>query len=166
LTQRKEFMEPNPMIEHIPRLRRYARALTGDRYAVDDLVQDTLERAVNRLHLWRPGREMRARLFSVMHDVFVNQRCSPRLEVELDLGELTEVMDKATQFDRIELAEVEKALRGISTEQREVLLLVAVEQMSYEETAKALAIPIGTVMSRLSNARDRLRQLTIGASRI
>jgi len=75
-------------------------------------------------------------------------------------------MDKATQFDRIELAEVEKALRGISAEQREVLLLVAVEQMSYEETAKALAIPIGTVMSRLSNARDRLRQLTTGASRI
>ena len=109
---------------------------------------------------------MRAWLFSVMHDVFVNQRCSPRPEVELDLGEFPEVMVKATQFDRIELAEVEKALRGISTEQREVLLLVAVEQMSYEETAKALAIPIGTVMSRLSNARDRLRQLTIGASRI
>jgi RNA polymerase sigma-70 factor (ECF subfamily) len=159
-------MEPNPMIEHIPRLRRYARALTCDRYAVDDLVQDTLERAVNRLHLWRPGSEMRAWLFSVMHDVFVNQRCNPRPEVELDLGELPEIMIEATQFNRIELAEVEKALRGISTEQREVLLLVAVEQMSYEETAKALAIPIGTVMSRLSHARERLRRRTGGASRI
>lgn len=154
------------MIEHIPRLRRYARALTGDRYAVDDLVQDTLERAVNRLHLWRPCSDMRAWLFSVMHNVFVNQRRSPRPEVELDPGELPEVMVKATPFDWIGLAEVEKALRGISTELREVLLLVAVEQMSYEETAKALAIPIGTVMSRLSHARERLRQLTGRASRI
>jgi RNA polymerase sigma-70 factor, ECF subfamily len=125
-----------------------------------------LERAVNRLRLWRPGSDMRAWLFSVMHIVFVNQTRNPRPEVELDLGELSEVMVKATQFDRIELAEVEKALRGISTEQREVLLLVAVEQMSYEETAKALAIPIGTVMSRLSHARERLRRLAGGASRI
>lgn len=158
-------MEPNPVIEHIPRLRRYARALTGDRYAVDDLVQDTLERAVNKLHLWRPGSDMRAWLFSIMHNVFVNQRRRPRLEIELDLGELPDVAVKATQFDRTVLAEVEKALHRISTEQREVLLLVAVEQMSYAETANALAIPIGTVMSRLSRARERLRQLTGGASR-
>ena len=159
-------MEPNPVAEHIPRLRRYARALTGNRYAVGDLVQDTLERALNKLHLRRPGSDMRAWLFSVMHNVFVIQRRSPRPEIELDLGELPDVMVQATQFDRIELAEVEKALHGISTEQREVLLLVAVEQMSYAETAKALAIPIGTVMSRLSRARENLRQLTRGASRI
>lgn len=159
-------MEPNPVIEHIPRLRRYARALTGDRYAVDDLVQDTLERALNKLHLWRPGSDMRAWLFSVMHKVFVNQKRSPRPEVELDLRELPAVAVQATQFDRIVLADVDKALNSISTEQREVLLLVAVEQMSYEETAKALAIPIGTVMSRLSRARERLRQLTGRASRI
>lgn len=153
-------MEPNPVIEHIPRLRRYARALTRDRYAGDDLVQDTLERAVNKLHLWRPGSDMRAWLFSIMHNVFVNQRRSLRLEVELALGELPDAAVQATQFDRIVLAEVEKALLSIPTEQREVLLLVAVEQMSYEEAAKALTIPIGTVMSRLSRARKRLRQLT------
>jgi RNA polymerase sigma-70 factor (ECF subfamily) len=158
-------MEPNPVIEHIPRLRRYARALTGDRYAVDDLVQDTLESALNKLHLWRTGRDLRAWVFSVMNKVFVNQRRSPRPEVELDLGELPAVAELATQFDRIVLAAVEKALHIISTEQREVLLLVAVEQMSYEETAKTLAIPIGTVMSRLSRARDELRQLTGHASR-
>jgi RNA polymerase sigma-70 factor, ECF subfamily len=109
---------------------------------------------------------MRARLFAVMHNVFVNKRRSPRPDFELDPGELPEVMVKATQFDRIGLAEMEKALRGISIEQREVLLLVAVEQLSYEETAKALAIPIGTVMARLLHARERLRQLTGRASRI
>jgi RNA polymerase sigma-70 factor, ECF subfamily len=166
LTQRKEFMVPNPVVEHIPRLRRYARALTRDRHAGDDLVQDTLERAVNKLHLWRPGSDMRAWLFSIMHNVFVNQRRSLRLEVESATGELPEAAVQATQFDRIVLAEVEKALLGVCTEQREVLLLVAVEQMSYEEAAKALAIPIGTVMSRLSRARERLRRLTGYASLI
>jgi RNA polymerase sigma-70 factor, ECF subfamily len=137
--------------------------LTGDRSAGDDLVQDTLERALNKFHLWRPGSDMRAWMFSIMHNVFVNQRRSPKPEVELEPGELPDILVKATQFDRIVLAEVEKALYRISTEQREVLLLVAVEQMSYEETAKALAIPIGTVMSRLSRARERLRRLTGGA---
>lgn len=159
-------MESNPVLEHIPRLRRYARALTGDRHAVDDLVQDTLERAVNKLHLWRPGSDMRAWLFSIMHNVFINQKRSPRHEVEVVLEDLPDVAVQATPFDRIALAEVENALRDIPSEQREVLLLVAVEQMSYEETAEALAIPIGTVMSRLSRARQRLRHLTDGASRI
>lgn len=163
--QRKEFMESNPVLEHIPRLRRYARALTGDRHAVDDLVQDTLERAVNKLHLWRPGSDMRAWLFSIMHNVFVNQKRSPRHEAEVALEDLPDVVVQAAPFDRIMLAEVEKALHDIPSEQREVLLLVAVEQMSYAETAEALAIPIGTVMSRLSRARERLRYLSIGASR-
>jgi RNA polymerase sigma-70 factor, ECF subfamily len=156
-------MEPIRVAEHIPRLRRYARALTGNRHAGDDLVQDTLERALSKFHLWRPDSDMRAWMFSIMHNVFVNQMRSPKAEVERDLGELPDVTVQATQFERIQLAEVEKALYRISAEQREVLLLVAVEQMSYEETAKALAIPIGTVMSRLSRARERLRQLMSGS---
>ena len=158
-------MEPTGVTEHIPRLRRYARALTRDRSSVDDLVQDTLERALNKLHLWRPDSDMRAWLFSIMHNVFINQLRSPKPEVSCDLDGLPDVVVKATQIDRIELAEVERALRGISAEQREVLLLVAVEQLSYEEAARALAIPIGTVMSRLSRARKNLRHLMGGASR-
>jgi len=157
-------MEPNQFVEHIPRLRRYAHALCSDRYAADDLVQDTLERALNKLHLWQPGSNMRAWLFSIMHSVFANQWRSSRREVEVDLEECPDVMVQPTQIDRVELAEVEKALLGIAPEQREVLLLVAVEQMSYAETAKALAIPIGTVMSRLSRARENLRQRMGGAS--
>jgi RNA polymerase sigma-70 factor, ECF subfamily len=104
--------------------------------------------------------------FSIMHNVFVNQRRSPRPGVELDPGKLPDAAVQATPFDRIVLDDVEKALQSISIGQREVLLLIAVEQMSYEETAKALAIPIGTVMSQLSRARERLRQLTGRASRI
>lgn len=158
-------MEPTGVAEHIPRLRRYARALTRDRSSVDDLVQDTLERALNKLHLWRPGSDMRAWLFSIMHNVFINQLRSPKPEVNFDLDGLPDVTVKATQIDRIELVEVERALHRISAEQREVLLLVTVEQMSYEETARALAIPIGTVMSRLSRARKNLRHLMDGAGR-
>jgi RNA polymerase sigma-70 factor, ECF subfamily len=156
-------MEPIRVAEYIPRLRRYARALTGNRDAGDDLVQDTVERALNKGHLWRPDSDMRAWMFSIMHNAYLNQRRSPMPEDELDPEELPDVMVEATPFDRNQIAEVDKALYRISTEQREVLLLVAVEQMSYEETAKALAVPIGTVMSRLSRAREKLRHLMGGA---
>lgn len=157
-------MNLHPIIEHIPRLRRYARALVGDRYAADDLVQDTLERAFVKLHLWRPGSDMRAWLFTIMHNVFVNQTRSRRPEVDLDIEELPAMTVKAIQSERVELADVEKALHNIAPEQREVLLLVAVEQMTYGEAARTLSIPIGTVMSRLSRARERLRQIMSGAS--
>lgn len=156
-------MEPIGVAEQIPRLRRYARALTGDCHAGDDLVQHTLERAFNKFHLWRPDSDMRAWMFSIMHNVYVSQGQSPMPGVELDSGELPDVIVKATSLGRTEPAAMEKALYRISTEQREVLLLVAVEQMSYEETARALAIPIGTVMLRLSRARETLRQLMGGA---
>jgi len=152
-------MEANLMVEYIPRLRRYARALTRDHHAVDDLVQDTLERALNKLHLWRPDSDMRAWLFSVMHSVFVNQWHVPRLELDYDPKGMPDIAVQAPNFGRIEIGEMEKALQSIPREQRDVLLLVAVEEMSYEQTAEMLAIPIGTVMSRLSRAREKLRQL-------
>jgi RNA polymerase sigma-70 factor (ECF subfamily) len=147
------------MVEHIPRLRRYARALVRDRDAADDLVQDALERASTRLHLWRPGSDMRAWLFTILHNVFVNQGRKHRLEVALDPEQLPELAVEATQPGRLEIAELDKALRAIPAHQREVLLLVAVEQMTYEEVAKSLSIPVGTVMSRLSRAREQLRRL-------
>lgn len=155
--------ESHPIEQHIPRLRRYARALVGDRYAADDLVQDTLERAWNKLHLWRQGSDMRAWLFAIMHNVFVNQARSRRQEIERNMEELPVIPVRAVQGQNLELMDLDKALRELPEEQREVLLLVAVEQMSYEETSKALSIPIGTVMSRLSRARERLRQITAAA---
>ncbi|MBI2318966.1 MAG: sigma-70 family RNA polymerase sigma factor [Betaproteobacteria bacterium] len=156
-------IQPHPMLAHIPRLRRYARALVRDRDAADDLVQDTLERASRKLHLWRPGSDMRAWLFSILHNVFANHWRKRRFEVALDPEQLPEVAVEPPHAERQELAAVEKALAGIAAEQREVLILVAVEQMTYEEVASALAIPIGTVMSRLSRARNRLRRLMNGA---
>jgi len=150
-------------VQHIPRLRRYARALTGDRGRADDLVQDTLERALVKFHLWQPGSDLRAWLFTIMHNVFVNQ-------VRSSLNGMTTALDdatvlpavRATQSDRLEVRDLQVALLRVPEEQREVLLLVGLEQMTYEEAAGALGIPIGTVMSRLSRARERLRALLAG----
>jgi RNA polymerase sigma-70 factor (ECF subfamily) len=153
-------MDNHPIEQHIPRLRRYARALLGDRYAADDLVQDTLERAWNKLHLWRPGSDMRAWLFAIMHNVFVNHARSRRYEIDGGMEVLEALPVRATQGDHLELLEVERALRALPAEQREVIVLIAVEQMTYEEVSRVLAVPIGTVMSRLSRGRERLRQLT------
>ena len=155
-------MDSHQILEHIPRLRRYARALLGDRYAADDLVQDTLERAWNKFHLWRPGSDLRAWLFAIMHNVFVNQVRSKRSEIEKTMEELPVVPVRATQSDSLEIADVERSLRALPDEQREVLLLVAIEEMTYDEVSRALAIPIGTVMSRLSRARERMRGLISG----
>jgi RNA polymerase sigma-70 factor (ECF subfamily) len=144
--------------ELIPRLRRYARALTGDRGAADDLVQDTLERAWVKLHLWRRGSDLRAWLFTIMHNVYVNQVRGRREELALD-DEHLESPQRPTQTDLLEVRDIDAALRRLPPEQREVLLLVALERMSYGEAARTLSIPIGTVMSRLARAREKLRLL-------
>jgi RNA polymerase sigma factor (sigma-70 family) len=149
----------HPIVAQIPRLRRYARALLGDRYAADDLVQDTVERAWTKFHLWREGSDLRAWLFAIMHNVFVNQMRSRRPEMEQATDELPQTAVRATQGDFLEIQDVDRVLRRLPLEQREVVLLVALEQMSYEEVSKTLEIPIGTVMSRLSRGRRRVRLL-------
>jgi RNA polymerase sigma-70 factor (ECF subfamily) len=154
-------MDPE-IVQHIPRLRRYARALAGDRYRADDLVQDTLERACRKFHLWRRGSDLRAWLFSVMHNVFVNQVRARRVEQE----EFVEAVALPTLPERVELLDLERALANLSLDQREVVLLVGIEQMTYEEVARALDIPIGTVMSRLARGREKLRVLMSGAPAI
>ena len=152
-------MDRQSIIEHIPRLRRYARALVGDRYVADDLVQDTLERAWNKFHLWREGSDLRAWLFTIMHNVFVNQIRRRRHEIEQEMNTLPTPAARATLGEQLEPEDVDRALRTLSPEQREVVLLVGVEQLTYEEVARALDIPLGTVMSRLSRGRERMRQL-------
>jgi RNA polymerase sigma-70 factor (ECF subfamily) len=152
-------MDRHSIIEHIPRLRRYARALVGDRYVADDLVQDTLERAWNKFHLWREGSDLRAWLFTIMHNVFINQARRRRLEIEQPMDELPTTVARAAPGERLEPEDVDRALRTLSPEQREVVLLIAVEQLTYEEVGRALGIPLGTVMSRLSRGRERMRQM-------
>ena len=147
-------------VQHIPRLRRYARALTGERGRADDLVQDTLERALVKFHLWQPGSDLRAWLFTIMHNVYVNQvRANAKAVTTALDDETVEPALRATQNDRLEVRDLQVALLRVPAEQREVLLLVGLEQMTYEEAAGVLGIPIGTVMSRLSRARERLRAL-------
>ncbi len=150
---------------HIPRLRRYARALTGSREAADDLTQDTLERAWVKRDLWReqagsPDGKLRAWLFAVMHNVFVNGVKRTRQFDSLDeLAPLEPASAGASAETDAALSDLQAALRRLPDEQREVLLLVGLEKLSYAEAAQALEVPIGTVMSRLSRARERLRQM-------
>jgi len=152
--------------EHIPRLRRYARALAGDRARADDLVQDTLERAWGKFHLWRRGSDLRAWLFSIMHNVYVNGvRKSSAAPMLLPLeDDALEVPVRAGQEDGLQVRDVHAALACLPQEQREVLLLVGLEEMRYEEVAKVLDVPLGTVMSRLSRGRERLRQIMAGGA--
>ncbi len=147
-----------------PRLRRYARALTGDTSPdADDLVQDLLERALSRWILWRPG-NLRAWLFTIMHNIFVNQlRAAAPLDYRPD--ELVpELSVRPDQEDGLGLRDLDKALQQLSVDQRETLLLVTLEELSYDEAAKVLGVPIGTVMSRLYRARERLRIALQGQS--
>ncbi|MGH8705866.1 MAG: RNA polymerase sigma factor [Burkholderiales bacterium] len=149
------------IVELIPRLRRYARALAGDRAAADDLVQDTLERAWSKFHLYRRGTDLRAWLFTVMHNVYVNQLRAARPGVPLE-DEMPELARPAGEADALVLRDLDRAIRRLPAEQRAVLLLVALEDMSYDAAARALDIPIGTVMSRLSRARAKLRATLAG----
>jgi RNA polymerase sigma-70 factor, ECF subfamily len=147
------------IVPYIPNLRRYARALVGDRDGADDLVQDTLERAVRKFHLWRPG-DLRAWLFSIMHNVFVNHLKSRRIAPDAEVDDsFPAPVSSVTAAD---LRDVERALAALAPEQREVLLLVALEDMSYADVSRALGIPMGTVMSRLSRGRERLRRVLDG----
>ncbi len=153
--------------EQIPRLRRYARALTGDRSLADDLVQDTLERALSRFHLWRHGSDLRAWLFTIMHNIFINQaraRLRQRHE-SLDSSAAVDAM-QAPEPDWLQLRDLDTALAQLPHEQRSVLLLVGLEQFTYEEAAQVLEIPIGTVMSRLSRGRERLRAVLAGGTNV
>jgi RNA polymerase sigma factor (sigma-70 family) len=153
--------EAQRLVELIPRLRRYARALVGDRATADDLVQDTLERAWAKLHLYRRGTDLRAWLFTVMHNVHVNRVRAARITDPLE-DEMPELAQRAPQGDALMVRDLDRAITRLPAEQRAVLLLVTLEEMSYEQVAGALGIPIGTVMSRLSRARDKLRAMMLG----
>ena len=149
------------VVAFIPRLRRYARALAGDRAAADDLVQDTLERALAKFHLWKRGTDLRAWLFTIMHNVYVNKLRARRELSSLD-DEALELPVRAAHDAVLEARDLERALRRLPAKQREVLLLVVLEDMTYEQAARTLEVPIGTVMSRLSRAREKLRGMMEG----
>ena len=145
------------IVAEIPRLRRYARALTGRADAADDLVQDTLERALVNWRFWQRDRELRPWLFSIMHNLHVDgRRRDGRIDFRAD-DDLPVQVQRASQDDALELRDIERALALLPLEQREILLLVGLEELSYADVARVLKLPQGAVMSRLSRARKRFK---------
>lgn len=151
------------LVALLPRLRRYARVLMRDSGAADDLVQDTIERAWSRHAQWRPGSDLRAWLFSIMHNRRIDLARADRTTPLDDIESRPDDVDwrSTAAFDAIDL---QRGFDRLSDEHRQVLLLVAVEELSYDETAATLGVPIGTVMSRLSRARQRLRDEISGGA--
>jgi len=145
----------------IPRLRRYARALTRDPVRADDLVQSCLTRAVHKQHLWQAGTDLRAWLFTILHNQHVNDiRRSTREGVSVNIEDAASMLTTEPNVGaRLELRDLERALAKLPAEQRQVIVLVCLEGMPYDQTAQILCIPVGTVRSRLSRGREQLRHL-------
>jgi len=145
--------------QQIPRLRRYARALFRDVEQADDLVQDCLERAWSRADRWQPDTDLRAWLFTIMHNLYVNKIRYHQSHPTVALTEADDPPDPGLsgQERAMRLRDLETGLAELPAEHREVLLMVCLEDLSYQQVAEILGVPIGTVMSRLHRARERLR---------
>ena len=150
------------IVREIPFLRRFACGLTRDRSNADDLVQDCVERALTRLHLFDRTRNLRVWLYTILRNIHINNlRRQTNRGVHVVLDEVPDfhLKEEATQHSNLVVGEILKALDTLPLAQREVILLITVEQVSYTEAAEGLDVPIGTVMSRLSRGRNRLREL-------
>ena len=150
--------EIEPMI---PALRRYARGLLHDAIGADDLVQDCLERVIAHWHR-RRNDDARAWVFTILHNLAINRlRQASHRGQHLAFEDINEdvLAHRPTQEDGLARSEIMSAVDKLPEEQRSVLLLISVEDLSYAQVAEVLAIPIGTVMSRLSRGRERLRQI-------
>lgn len=145
--------------DQVPHLRRYARALCGDSFTAEDLVQDCLERALRKRHLWRPHGRMRAWLFRILYRLYLNERASARMRRETvtpDAG--ASLVTAASQEAYAQCHDVLAVIDGLPPEQRAALLLIALEGPSYREAARILGINVGTLRSRLSRAREEVRR--------
>ena len=144
----------------IPALRRYAYALTRDHAAADDLVQDTLERALSHWLLRRPDSDLRAWLFAIQRNLHLGQlRRTKRRGPHLALEDAPPLPTRPLQESALEARDLLAAFAHLPEEQQSLLLLVGVEDFTYQQTATILGLPLGTVMSRLSRARAQLRDI-------
>jgi RNA polymerase sigma-70 factor (ECF subfamily) len=148
----------------VPALRRYARALTRNADRADDLVQDCIERAIRKRALWKPTGSLKSWLFRILLNLYRNELRVTRRRGEHVAVEtlLVEPSVAPAQPGRVALAEMAKAIETLAAEQREALLLVVLEGLSYSEAAEVIGIPMGTLMSRLGRARAALRAATGG----
>jgi RNA polymerase sigma-70 factor, ECF subfamily len=154
--------------DHVPFLHRYARALLRSRDGVEDLVQDTVARALARAHQWQPGTNMRRWLGAILHSQYVNAIRHSARRQGLRPGPLTDALQLSRppdQVDALIVRDVNRALRRLPPEHREILLLVGLGGLAYDEAAAVMGVAVGTVRSRLSRARDILYLLTDGAGR-
>ena len=145
--------------KHIPALRRYAVALTYDTSKADDLVQDCLERALRKLHLWQAGSNLKAWLFTIMHNLFINTQIRlSRLPKMVSLDAVSDTLKINGYVEQgTEIYELTVAVSKLPVDQKNVILLVGLEGFGYKEVSNILGIPLGTVMSRLHRAREKLR---------
>lgn len=150
------------LTRHIAGLRRYAMALVRNAPDAEDLVQECLCKAIERARPWREIKDVRAYLFSILHNLYIDRVVKSRHR-NVPLPEQTiehRLIIAPSQQERIELQELSAALDRLSPEQRQLILLVGLEGLTYEATAKVMDLPVGTVMSRLFRAREVLRKLT------
>lgn len=150
--------------EHIPNLRRYARVLVRDSVHAEDLVQDCLERAISREHLWRQGTNLRAWLFTILHNLYINQylRNGAVANAVPLLDEHASASCPPRQYHSVKLQDLARAFENLPEQEQQVVLMIGLEGMQYDDAATALGVPMGTVKSRLSRARRRLRRLLDG----
>ncbi|MCW5724074.1 MAG: sigma-70 family RNA polymerase sigma factor [Maricaulaceae bacterium] len=154
------------IVQEIPHLRRYAWSLTGNQASADDLVQDCLERALRKHNLWMRRGSLRSWLFRILYRIFVSQRRrkidrAPKTVLE-DAG--AALAEPARQFEQAHCRDVVEALQSLPEDQRAAVTLVALEGFAYDEAAKILDAPIGTIRSRLSRGREAIRQMIEGES--
>jgi RNA polymerase sigma-70 factor, ECF subfamily len=154
-------LSESKVIEHIPAMLRYARSLTRDESAAEDLVHDALVQAYTRAGQYRPDRPLRTWLFAILHNRFVSdvRHMEVQKKHRASLADAATMAQPPDQEARLRLSEVDRALQELSDDQRCALHLVGVEGLSYQEAASVLSIPIGTLISRISRARTRLREM-------
>lgn len=151
----------NLLIE-LPHLRRFARALAGDAALADDLVQDCVERALKKQHLYDSTRPLRAWLYAILRNIHIShwRRASPWGHPKnIDDLEGFEGAIPPEQEQNLSLSLITQALDHLQPQHREVLVLISLEEVSYREAADIIGVPIGTIMSRLSRARSILQKI-------
>lgn len=154
--------QANEIEELIPAMRRFARGLTGREDVADDLVQDALAKAISNFDRFEEGTNLKAWLFRIVRNAHIDEvRKIKRRGVHLDVddSEAVQLSAPGSQFSAVELTEFRRAFAKMSEQDKEVLLLIGMEGHTYEEVSEMVDVPVGTVKSRLSRARDRLRQL-------
>lgn len=152
------------LITHVAGLRRHALVLTRDRSEADDLVQETLTRAIAAAASWQPGTDLRAWLARIMHNVWLDalRRRGTR---ERAGAHGPDPVAAATQHLHVEIRRAVEALRKLPQAQRRAIAMVAFRDMRYAEAAAAMDVPLGTFMSRLARGREALRRLLDGGGR-